>query len=58
MREATMGCGVGFAANLRYPAQTAWTPGFTACRFFFSSPFGGNSAGRRDSREMKGLNGF
>src|SRR3954453_2725802 len=31
-----------------------WSNGSTASRFSFSSPLGGNSAGRRDSRERQG----
>ena len=41
-----------FAARLRYPALSGWPTGSTASRFSFFSPSGGNSAGRRDSREI------
>ena len=51
MRDATIG--VGFAASVRYPAFSgAMTPPARQPRAFsFSSPSGGNIAGRRDSRE-------
>src|SRR3954471_6354583 len=44
--------GLRFAQpTLRFGAE--WTAGSTASRYSFSSPLGGNSAGRRDSRERQ-----